>query len=464
MDNTNNSISDRERIGMYTRKKLRRLAALLAMGLLLTASALVGAEPAANPATTVAPVTEITLDQAVNMALTNNPSGKIAGFEFEAAKGSLTAARSYRWPTLSYTHKDAWTWYGEKYIDSNYPSKDHNYVEDKFSNALTLNWTVWAGNKIESQVSQAKLALDSSQWGIAAARQTLKYNATDAYFKLMAARNAVKLGEESVERLEKYLQDVQVQYRVGVVAKVDVLRSEVSLAQARQTLIEARNAYDLAMSNLNNIIGLPLTTNIGIKGDLTYEKYEQALAACEDTALRQRPEIFQYTDAVKSAQEAITIARAGYLPTVTATAQAAWYKDQFPGGQNYNWTIYLTTNWNILDSGLTAGNLKKAIETHKKAQEQLRQTVDSVRLDVRSTYLSLQSYDQSIQTSKASVGLAEEDYRIKVIRYRAGVGTNLDVLDAQVALTTAKNNYLLAMYNYNNYRAKLDKSMGVSVK
>ena len=449
---------------MYTRKKLRRLAALLATGLLLTAATLVGAEPAANPATTVAPVTEITLDQAVNMALTNNPSGKIAVFEFEAAKGSLTAARSYRWPTLSYTHKDAWTWYGEKYIDSNYPSKDHNYVEDKFSNALTLNWTVWAGNKIESQVSQAKLALDSSQWGIAAARQTLKYNATDAYFKLMAARNAVKLGEESVERLEKYLQDVQVQYRVGVVAKVDVLRSEVSLAQARQTLIEARNAYDLAMSNLNNIIGLPLTTNIGIKGDLTYEKYEQALAACEDTALRQRPEIFQYTDAVKSAQEAITIARAGYLPTVTATAQAAWYNDQFPGGKNYNWTIYLTTNWNILDSGLTAGNLKKAVETHKKAQEQLRQTVDSVRLDVRSTYLSLQSFDQSIQTSKASVGLAEEDYRIKVIRYRAGVGTNLDVLDAQVALTTAKNNYLLAMYNYNNYRAKLDKAMGVPVK
>ena len=452
---------------MDTQKKLRRMAVGLTMGLLLTASALVGAEPAANSVATAAPVTEITLDQAVNMALTNNPSGKIAVFEFEAAKGTLTAARSYRWPTLSYTHKDAWTWYGEAYNDKQKALGspiDRNYVEDKFTNALTLNWTVWAGNKIESQVSQAKLALDSSQWGIAAARQTLKYNATDAYFKLMAARNAVKLGEESVERLEKYLQDVQVQYRVGVVAKVDVLRSEVSLAQARQTLIEARNAYDLAMSNLNNIIGLPLTTNIGIKGDLTYEKYEQPLTVCEDTALRQRPEIFQYTDAVKSAQEAITIARAGYLPTVTATAQAAWYNDQFPGGKNYNWTIYLTTNWNILDSGLTAGNLKKAVETHKKAQEQLRQTVDSVRLDVRSTYLSLQSFDQSIQTSKASVGLAEEDYRIKVIRYRAGVGTNLDVLDAQVALTTAKNNYLLAMYNYNNYRAKIDKAMGVPVK
>ena len=63
-----------------------------------------------------------------------------------------------------------------------------------------------------------------------------------------------------------------------------------------------------------------------------------------------------------------------------------------------------------------------------------------------------------------AVGLAEEDYGIKVIRYQAGVGTNLDVLDAQVALTTAKNNYLKAMYDYNNYRSLLDKSMGVPVK
>ena len=163
---------------MYTRKKLRRLAALLAMGLLLTASTLVGAEPAATPAPQPTPVTEITLDQAVNMALTNNPTGKIAVFEFEAAKGALTAARSYRWPTLSYNHKDAWTWHGEKYNDRYYGG-DRNYTDDQFSNALTLNWTVWAGNKIESQVSQAKLALDSSQWGIASARQTPKYNATD---------------------------------------------------------------------------------------------------------------------------------------------------------------------------------------------------------------------------------------------------------------------------------------------
>ena len=404
---------------------------------------------------------EISLDEAVKLALTNNPTGKIAVFDFEAAKGALTAARSARWFTISASHKDARTWAGEA---SNVASgRDPNYIAEQYTNSASLNWTLWSGNKVESQVSQAKLDLDSKQWGIAKARQQLKYDATDAYFKFMAARDNVKLNQESVERLERYLQDVRLQFEVGVVAKVDVLRSEVELAKAKQSLIEAQNTYDLAMANLNNIIGFPLTTELNVKGDLSYARYEKELAFCVDAALRQRPEISQYTDAAKSAQEAITIAKSGYLPTVSAVYNAGWYDSKFAGGNNYNWSVYLLTNWTLFDSGLTAGKVKQAVEGYKKAQEQLKQTVDSVQLDVRQTYLSLKSAEQSIATSSSAVGLAEEDYKIKVIRYQAGVGTNLDVLDAQVALTTAKNNFLKAMYEYNNYRAKLDKAMGAPV-
>ena len=442
---------------MIKQKRLPVIAACLA-GVILMSGMMTGFAAAVVPKTPQ----EITVDEAVRLALANNPSGKIAVFEFEAAKGALTSARSYRWFTISAQHKDSWTWNGETY-NKKY-GYDPNFVVDSFTNSASLNWTLWSGNKIESQVSQAKLSLDSSQWGIAKARQQLKYDATDAYFKFMAARDNVKLSQESVERLERYLRDVKLQFDVGVVAKVDVLRSEVSLAQARQTLIEAQNTYDLAMANLNNIIGLPLTTELSIKGDMGYARYEKELAACVDAALRQRPEISQYTDAAKIAQEGITIAKSGYLPTVSAVYNAGWSNDQFPGGNNYNWTAYLTTSWNFLDSGLTAGKVKQAVEGFNKAKEQLTQTVDGVRLDVRADYLSLKSFEQSIQTSSAAVGLAEEDYKIKVIRYQSGVGTNLDVLDAQVSLTTAKNNYLKAMYNYNNYRAKLDKSMGVPVK
>ena len=400
---------------------------------------------------------ELTLDQAVSMALANNPTGKIAVFDYEAAKGALTAARSYRWPTVSGNHTDSRSKSARTALDPN------PVATDRYSNSVTASWLLYSGHEVESQIRQAKLALDVNSWGVELARQQLKFDATDAYFKFMAARDAVKLSQESVDRLEQYLKDVRLQFDVGVVAKVDVLRSEVELAKAKQTLIEWQNAYNITMANLNNIVGLPLTTELVIRGDLSYAIFEQDLAICEDAGLRQRPEISQATDAAKIAKEGVTIARSGYLPTVSAVYQAGWFDNTFAGGNNFNWTAYISTNLNIFDSGLTAGKVKQAVENFNKAKEQLTQAVDGVRLDVRTTYLSLKSFEQSIQTSSAAVGLAEEDYKIKVIRYQAGVGTNLDVLDAQVALTTAKNNYLQAMYNYNNYRAKLDKSMGVPV-
>lgn len=441
-----------------------------AVALMLTAllwSTAFAAEPAPPvtplaPVATAAPVTvtspmELSLDQAVSMALTNNPTGKIAVFDYEAAKGVLTAARSSRWPTVSGSHTDA---------RSALPSAGgaDPVATDRYSNSATASWILWSGNRYESQISQAKLALDVSQWGVAKARQQLKYDATTGYFNFMAARDAVRLNQESVARLEQYLQDVRLQFEVGVVAKVDVLRSEVALAEARQNLIVAQNAYDLTMANLNNIVGLPLTTELSIRGDLTYAKFEQDLAACIDAALRQRPEISQSTDAAKIAREGVTIAKAGYLPTVSAVYQNGWYDNTFAGGSNYNWTVYLQTTFTFLDNGLTAGKVKQASEGYHKAQEQLKQTVDGVQLDVRSAYLSLKAAEQSIATSSAAVGLAEEDYKIKVIRYQAGVGTNLDVLDAQLALTTAKNNFLRSMYSYNNFRAQLEKAMGVPVK
>ena len=412
---------------------------------------------------------DIALDQAIKLALANNHTGKIAVFDYEAAKGTLTATRSYRWPTITYANKPTWTFSGDYYNAAN--GYDTGYTSQTSSNNITFSWILWSGNKIESQVSQAKLNLDSTKWGVALTRQQLKYNATDAYFKLMAARDAVKLCEESVDRLKQYLRDVNLQFAVGVVAKVDVLRSEVSLAQAEQNLIDAQNTYDLAMANLNNTIGLPLTTYLQVSGDLDYTVFTDPLAKCTDLALRQRPEISQATDSAKSAQEAITIAKSGYLPSVSVNFTGGEYNKTWPGLNSkindystYNWSAYIMTSWTILDSGLTAGSVKKAVEGYKKAQEQLLQTLDTVRLDVQSTYLNLKSSEQSIVTSKASVSLAEEDYKIKVVRYKAGVGTNLDVLDAQEALTTAKNNYLKALYNNNGYRAKLDQVMGVPVK
>ena len=178
---------------MRKQNKLRGLAAYLVLVLLMSVMA-----PGYAAPDTAAVSKELSLDEAVKLALTNNPTGKIAVFDAEAAKGALTAARSYRWFTISASHKDARTWNGEA---SNIASgRDPNYIAEQYTNSASLNWTLWSGNKIESQVSQAKLDLDSKQWGVAKARQQLKFDATDAYFKFMASRDNVKVYVVSFER------------------------------------------------------------------------------------------------------------------------------------------------------------------------------------------------------------------------------------------------------------------------
>ena len=110
---------------------------------------------------------ELTLDQAVSMALANNPTGKIAVFDYEAAKGALTAARSYRWPTVSGNHTDSRSKSARTALDPN------PVATDRYSNSVTASWLLYSGHEVESQIRQAKLALDVNSWGVELARQQL---------------------------------------------------------------------------------------------------------------------------------------------------------------------------------------------------------------------------------------------------------------------------------------------------
>jgi outer membrane protein TolC len=118
----------------------------------------------------------------------------------------------------------------------------------------------------------------------------------------------------------------------------------------------------------------------------------------------------------------------------------------------------------LFDTNLTLSKVKQAETEVAQATEKFRQTKDSVSLEVRQAYLSMKEAEKRIETSQVAVAKADEDFKIAQVRYSAGVGTNLDVIDAQLALAQAKTNYIQALYDYNTSKAKLDKAMGVTVK
>ncbi|MBP1764826.1 MAG: outer rane efflux protein, partial [Firmicutes bacterium] len=219
-----------------------------------------------------------------------------------------------------------------------------------------------------------------------------------------------------------------------------------------------------AVASLNNVIGLPLETELIIKEELQYQPYARSLNDSIRFGLQNRPDTAQAETAIKVAEETVKVAKSGYGPTIALSGTAGLWDTASPGTENESWTLSLSASWNVFDTGVTSAQVKQADAAVQKANYTAQQTRDSVQLEIRQNYLSMQEAEKRISTSQVAVSKAEEDFKIAQVRYSAGVGTNLDVIDAQVALTQAKTNYVQALYDYNTNKAKLEKAMGVPVQ
>ena len=410
---------------------------------------------------------ELNLEDPMQRAFNTNPAITIAGYERDSARASYNAARNSRWISISGTHSTQRSGYDDYHqVKNNITgilslSKE---IGNAHANSLTASMPIFTGGKLNGTIKQAKAGFLMSEQGLQKAYNDMRSTVTNGYFDMLQADNMQKLGRESVDRLADHLKNVEAQYEVGVVAKVDVLRSQVELANAKQSLIKAENAYQIAEANLNKIVGLPMDTQLKLDNILVYTPYDNDMQYCLDYAAKHRPELEQAKQQVEAAKGALRVAISGHMPQVAATASQNWNDSNWPGDENGNWYVGVSVGLNIFDSGVTTSKIHGAEADLAKAHESYRDTVDLVNLDVRSNYLNLREAEKRIDTTKLAVSQAEEDYRIAQLRYMNGVGTNTDVLDAQVALTDAKTNYLQAMYDYNTCKTNLETAIGVPMQ
>lgn len=407
---------------------------------------------------------ELDLEETIQRALLTNPSVKIAEYNRKAAKADYSAAKGARGISISLSHDSG----RGGYADPQYNQQLNIWTKgigNSHSNSITASLPIFTGGELQGQIGQAKANYRSMLSAEEQAYNEMKETATTGYFNMLNATNMKALRQESVDRLQAHLDNVIAQYNVGIVARADVLRSEVELANAQQNYITASNEYDVAEATLNNIIGTPLGTTLLLKDRLQYEPYENDMAYCLDYSEQHRPELKQAEYAIDSAEAALVVARSGHMPKVYANASNNWGGNgsDWPGDDDENWSVGVTASMNVFDSGVTWSKIHAAQENLAKAKESQRQIKDNVELEVRTDYLNLREAEKRITTTQVAVASAEEDYHIAVVRYQAGVGTNIDVMDAQEALTQAKTNYYQALYNYNTSKAALNTSMGVGV-
>ena len=426
---------------------MKKLTALVLGGLMTTTMA----------SAAMAESVDMTLEESVRTALDNNYSIKQQEAEYDSAVWARHQARRSFGPTVNW--KSTATKMGGKYNDK--LSLSRNY-----GNTLSLTMPIYTGGQLEGAIKAADLAMNANELGLELSKQKVKAATMSAYYQALQAKNQIKVAQDSVNTLTEHLKNVNAQYTVGTVAKSDVLGTQVQMANAEQNLINAKNSYDVAIASLNNVMGLPTDTELNLTDSLDYNVYEIPLEECTAYARSNRPDVLIADYQVAIAEAGVQQAKAGYMPKVSAQASKSWAGDSPFGseetdqryGQNNNWTAGVVVSWDIWDNNVTQS--KAAVAKAEAAAENTRQSGD---LEVRTAYLNLKAAEKSINTTQVAVDKAHEDYKIAQVRYAAGVGTNLDVMDAEEKLAQAQTNYYTALYNYNSSKAALDKAMGIMV-
>lgn len=412
---------------------------------------------------------DLNLPKTVQMALDYNRDIKNSQYALKKAEYAINQAQAGKKPTVDYTFgaqrnraTDAATYNRAASLMGG-----ANSITNAFSNGISVNIPLYTGGLVEGKIDVAKLGKTNAQEEILRVEQATKYSAIQGYYALLAYQELQGVYHEAVDNLQGHLDNVQAQYNVGTKAKVDVLSSDVSLANAKTTAITADNNVAVAESNLNNILGLPLETKLNLADhQLPFDTYNISLQEATDYAMKYRPEVLQAAIAVQEAERNIDIADAGNKPTVAITGGNDWADNTFPGidANKRSWKVAAGVTYNFYDGGATKAKVNQAKQDLLVARETEQKTREAVQLEVKQAYLNIRSAAQKVEETQTVVDQARENYRIQNIRYQAGVGINLDVLDAQLSLNEAQVNHIQALYDYNVGIAKLEQVMGVDVE
>jgi outer membrane protein len=389
----------------------------------------------------------LSVDQAVKMALDNHLDIKVAENSEEQAKYALQSTEGSRGISIDASN----TFY----------LKQIHYSATTNTTSLALSFPLYSGGKNEGNIEMAKTDVTIAGLTLLKEKQDIKLKTISAYYDVLEDQKVQAVDQETVDNYILHLNNVKAQYSVGNIAKLDVLKSEVELADAQQNLLKAKNSYAVAVNALKNLIRWKSTEPLEFIDDFQHVPVHQTMDQCVTFAKEHRPDVKKYRLSIGESEKNVEVVRADQKPSVSLTAATGWGSSILPKEDNRDMYVGITTSWNLFDGQITKSKIKKAQSAVAAAHLELESQEDSVEVSVKEYYLGLKEAEKRMETTQVAVHEAEEAYFIAEAKYQAGEGVILDVIDAQLALTTAKNNYIAARYDYATYKAKLENAMGL---
>jgi len=437
---------------------------------LLTASvALLLAALAPSPAAAQIEAGRLTLEEAIQTALRQNPQVTQYRELVAAAREGIGISRSAYFPQLSFRGD---FFYGTAFTSGSAgaafqsgtapgtarPLSLTSNPRDFYIYRFSLNQLLFDFGKTPGQVAEATASYKATQEDYAAARQQVVLDTRTAYFNYLAARRAVKVEEQNVRQNQELLKQAQGFYQVGLRARIDVTKAEANLYQAESELIRAKNAAEVARVDLMKALGLKSWPYREVEDVLEVSPRDLSLEDLKSQALRQRPELLRNRAQQQRDQASLKVARAGFFPTFSSNSAYGWQGSGYP--LDDNWWLGVGVSFPLFEGGRTLHQVRQA-------KAQLRATLanaDALTLEVlkevEQSYLDLKAAWEVIRSSRKAREAAEENLRLAWGRYRAGVGNIIEVTDAQTQFARADLEHVRALLNYRIVEARLDKAVG----
>jgi outer membrane protein len=412
----------------------------------------------------------LTLKQAIAIALRKHPSLKETKEKVFAAKYQIGASRSAYLPQVAYTHN--------LYFGNAFPATSGAGVSggppglggvgtsttDYYVNRVSLSQLIYDFGKTTGQIAESRATFRQTQQDYAGNRQQVVLDARTGYFGYLAALRAVKVTDETVKQNQALVKQAQGFYEVGLKAKIDVTKAEANLYDAEASLIRAKNGAALAQVTLMTALGLKTWPYQGVEDVMEVTPQPKSLAELKTQALRRRPEILKNRYQQDYNQAALQVAKAGWFPTLSSLAAYGWSGPDAPFGadamDNRSWWVGAGLTVPLFDGLLAYHNVKVAnanIRSTLAGSEVLSQNISK---EVEQAYLDVTSAWELIRASKKALEAARENFRLAQGRYQVGVGSIIEVTDAQVQYFQADLKFVQALYDYRVSEARLDKAIG----
>lgn len=403
----------------------------------------------------------ITLADAVNIALKNNPTIEARQAMLNAASARVGMAKSMT--GLQVSAAGFATTGSLPMILPGSPGVNPQFFtatpdKGRLDGALMAMYPLYTGGKLGGQVNSARSLQSAQADELAASELSVALAAKTAYYQVLLANEFVDVFQQRVTESKERVRIAEVSYKEGKIAKYDLLRNQTDLADSEQQLNNAQRDVDVALADLKNVLGASQDCVYTLSEKLTLTPSIQNQQELQATALRQRPEVKAAQARVLSAQSNVTVGKSAYKPQVYATAMAEGMAAT--NETNSGYMVGVTAALPIFDNGLRKSGVEEAQAMLKQAQAEQREVTLGVGKDVSTALARLQAAAKNVDLAKAAVTQADEDYRVIRLRYESGKAINVEVLDALASSTRARTQYAEALYNNNVAAADLLRAIG----